>query len=118
MDARAECRLRETIERHKAKRDSKEEARRGVRPDEWPLCVEYRDMNRGCGECPVKIARGGCHNTPYPALFQAWADWIAPACGDSWEEHDRNQAAAWWPYQKAEDAEIAFLESLLPEETA
>lgn len=103
--------LRSSIAHHKRLLAGKRGEKLG--PKYCALCKGFigKPMTDHCEGCPVKEKTGVpfCEHTPYDSLV--WAEF---ALEQSISESAQTQKAALEQFQKCEQAEIAFLESLLP----
>lgn len=77
--------------------------------DECPLCDVFHMRAISCNGCPVsdRTGRPFCVESPYISAWNAWFLWNSRP--ENTERRDRAHAAA--------RDEVAFLKSLLPEET-
>ena len=71
--------------------------------DDCALCRMFHNSTLACSRCPVREAttRSYCHGTPWAEAYDAW---------DTYTVCDTASKLAAW--QRAADAEIAFLEGL------
>ena len=108
--------LKASIEKWKANASAESiyEVRLGM--TDCPLCMKFHSHitgNRGepkCNGCPVYAKTGisGCANTPYDDADQAF---------DEWDKADiEDEASARSEFIERANEEVAFLESLLPED--
>ena len=106
MDAKTLEALKASIAKWERNAEAKTPGEYKIGEEDCPLCVMFKIWPDECEGCPVFERTGikSCRGTPYVQAATARRDW---RCG--YVTADRARAAA--------RDEVAFLKSLLPEET-